>query len=184
MEGKINMNNWFEDQCNQAFLTGSDINQHIPTLYFLANQCDHVTELGVRWGTSSKAFLFSKARLRSYDIEITPEARALFDQAKALGKDVEIYQQDSLTIPNFETTDLLFIDTFHAYSQAIQELKLYHSKVRKWIVLHDTELFGDTGQDGTRGLKHAVNEFISLCPEWNNGIIYQNNNGLTVLRRQ
>lgn len=183
MDGKTNMNDWFRAKCNEAFFTQSDINEHIPTLYLLANQCDHVTELGVRWGTSSKAFLYSKAKLRSYDISLTDEAKTLFAQARAQGRDAELFEQDSLTITNFEETDLLFIDTLHTYNQAIQELNLYHSKVRGCIVLHDTELFGEVGQDGTRGLMHAVREFLSERGEWFMAMHFKNNNGLTVLVR-
>jgi cephalosporin hydroxylase len=172
-----------QNLCIDAFFKGSDINQHIPVLYFLAMQCDTVTELGVRWGTSSLAFLHSRARLRSYDIEITTKARELFDFARSQGKDAELIQADSLNIENFEKTDLLFIDTKHTSEQAIQELYKYHSHVKKWIVLHDTELFGETGEDKTLGLNHAVTEFLLNYPEWQIGIKLSNNNGLTILSR-
>jgi predicted O-methyltransferase YrrM len=178
------MNQWLKDQCNRAFLNNSDINQHIPVLYFLANQCDHVTELGVRTGTSSTAFLYSNATLRSYDIEITGQAAELFKTAKELGKDAELYCQNSLSITNFEETDLLFIDTFHSYTQAIQELTLYHSKVRKWIVLHDTELFGTVAEDRSQGLNFAIDEFLSTHHDWQRAVVYTNNNGLTILNRK
>jgi cephalosporin hydroxylase len=174
---------FLQDQCNAAFFNGSDIHQHIPTLYFLANQCDHVTELGVRWGTSSAAFLYSRAKVKSYDIELTDQAKNLFAIARDQGKTAELIQADSLSIENFEKTDLLFIDTKHTYEQAIQELYKYHSHVKKWIVLHDTELFGETGEDKTLGLNHAVTEFLLNYPEWQIGIKLSNNNGLTILSR-
>lgn len=183
MDRKINMTDLLK-ACNISFFNPSDINQHIPTLYFLASQCNHITELGVRTGVSSTAFLYSHATVKSYDILLTDQAKALFEMAKQHGRAVELYEQNSLTIENFEETDLLFIDTLHTYSQLIQELNLYHKKVRKFIVLHDTELFGETAEDNTLGLKHAVNEFLDNNRNWAIGIHYTNNNGLTVLIRQ
>lgn len=183
MDGKVNMNELLK-ACNMSFFIHSDINQHIPTLYFLASQCNHITELGVRTGVSSTAFLYSQAMVKSYDILLTAEAKALFEMAKQKGRDVELYEQNSLTIENFEETDLLFIDTLHTYSQLIQELNLYHKKVRKFIVLHDTELFGETAEDQTLGLKYAINEFLDNNRDWAIGMHFTNNNGLTVLIRQ
>lgn len=184
MDGKINMSNWLQEQCLNAFFNGSDIHQHVPTLYFLANQCDHVTEFGVRTGVSSAAFLYSKAKVKSYDIELTGQANALFAKAKELGKDAELIQQDSLTITDFEPTDMLFLDTFHSYTQVIQELNLYHMHVKKWIVLHDTELFGEVAQDGTQGINHAINEFLNQHSDWELTMTFPNNNGLKILSRK
>ena len=184
MDRKTNMNNWLQEQCLNAFFESSDINQHVPTLYFLANQCDHVTEFGVRWGVSSAAFLHSQAKVKSYDIEITGKARALFVKAQELGKDAELIEHDTLTIENFEPTDLLFLDTFHSYTQVIQELNLYHMHVKKWIVLHDTELFGETAQDGTQGINHAINEFLEQHGDWALTMTFPHNNGLKILSRK
>src|SRR5260370_28215966 len=38
----------------------SDINEHIPTLYALTQECPHITELGTRTGLSTTAFLYAQ----------------------------------------------------------------------------------------------------------------------------
>jgi GT2 family glycosyltransferase/tetratricopeptide (TPR) repeat protein len=40
----------------------SDVNEHLPTLYALAKECEHVTELGTRGGVSTTALLYAPAQ--------------------------------------------------------------------------------------------------------------------------
>lgn len=62
--------------------------------------------------------------------------------------------------------DLLFIDTFHRYGQLLTELQAYAPKCRRFIVLHDTEIYGERGDDGGLGLRLAIAEFCSNNPQW------------------
>ena len=44
-----------EQRINQLFQTPSDINEHLPTIIKYGQECDHITEMGVRgivstWG--------------------------------------------------------------------------------------------------------------------------------------
>jgi hypothetical protein len=84
-----------------------------------------------------------------------------------------------------EPTDFLFIDSFHAYSQLRQELERHAGKVSSYLAMHDTEVFGKVGQDGTTpGLQQAINDFCDAHPdEWFEVDCFTNNNGLTVLSR-
>ena len=41
----------------RACQTPSDINEHLPMLYYLASQCIGVVEFGVRYGASTRAFM-------------------------------------------------------------------------------------------------------------------------------
>jgi FkbM family methyltransferase len=181
--------------------TPSDINEHLPKLLELAKQCDSITEFGVRHGRSTTAFISSGIKLTSYDIEETVEARMLFDVAKSLGKPCEYIvdpvKGNSLLV-DIDETDLLFIDTIHSYEQLSKELAKHHSKVNKFICVHDTHIFGYEWQphfewpvyqhfhnQGThqKGLLHAIIDFLIKHPEWkikHHSVI---NNGLTVLQR-
>jgi len=78
----------------------------------------------------------------------------------------------------------LFIDTYHSYDQLKRELALHADKVRKFIVLHDTEAFGMVGEDGKKlGLIGAIKEFVDEGI-WQIYVELMNNNGLTVLTRR
>jgi cephalosporin hydroxylase len=166
-----------------AVRTTSDINEHLPTLLQLANECNHVTEFGVRWGASTCAFMMSAARLVSYDIVQHPAALRLFEVAFEEGRQAEFIQADTLKLGAIDETDLLFIDTLHTYDQLWQELFTFHNSVRKYIVLHDTVTFGERGEDGGAGLMQAVRGFLTMFPRWEIKQHYQNNNGLMVLGR-
>ena len=102
----------------QACLTPSDINEHLPRLYDLAKTCKSVTELGVRDGVSTRAFLFAGVRLRSYDLYIDQTVKELFDKVKQDGKDVDYLIGNSLEI-SLESTDLLFIDSYKKPSRSV-----------------------------------------------------------------
>ena len=166
--------------------TATDINEHLPMLYFLAQQCDHVTEFGVRTGASTLAFLHGlqgrPATLRSYDINDQYGVQDSLTRWTRVEWTFSICS--TLSISRIEPTDLLFVDTLHNYDQVRQELALHGEAARRWIVFHDTETFGVTGDDGGRGINQAINEWLQAKPEWR--IVYRThrNNGLTVIERE
>jgi hypothetical protein len=65
------------------------------------------------------------------------------------------------------------------------ELAKHSPKISKFIILHDTVLFGETGQDGTMpGLLRAIEEVLSANPQWQIAEKHLNNNGLICLKRR
>ena len=167
----------YETFCNIE----SNINKHLPILHSLAKECSHITEFGVGFGLSSSAFLLSSAAVRSYDVVFYEEADQLFKYAKQDGRDCEYIVKDDLTV-DIDETDLLFIDSYHSYDQLQKELSKHISKVKKYIVFHDTYSFGLTGQSkGERGLLQAIIECVIEYPGWKFKYHTTDNNGLTIL---
>ena len=166
----------------EATRTPSDVHEHMVLMNSLAQECSYIVEFGVRWGTSTKAWLNSEARVLCYDIEIWPEAAELFEKVKELGRNAELIKASSLELPPI-STDLLFIDSLHNHAQLKAELALHANGVRKYIILHDTTLFADRGEDGGPGLWPAVEEFLAANSSWRILERRTNNNGLTVLGR-
>jgi len=167
--------------------TPSDINEHLPMLYFLAQQCNHVTEFGVRTGASTLAFLHglqgrSEGTLRSYDIN--DQFRVYKSLAPHTTADWQFAICSTLTISQIEPTDLLFVDTLHRYDQVRQELAIHGDAARRWIAFHDTETFGTVGDDDGEGINRAIYDWLASRPEWR--IVYRThrNNGLTVIERE
>jgi hypothetical protein len=179
----------------------SDINEHLPTLKEYTEECEYITEMGVRYGCSTWAFIEGKPKkLTCIDINKIDFERSE-KYAKHLCTDYNIdfvwITADSLKI-ELEKTDLLFIDTLHNYSQLIRELKKHESKVSKYIILHDTQTFGmrnegiyDDSSDiiknlpsEKQGLIPAIEEFLQENSNWCVKETYTNNNGLTVLARK
>ena len=180
--------------------TPSDINEHLPTLLKYSEECKHITEMGVRGGVSSWALLYSNPeKMVAYDIASNPSVENIINVANESNLNFHFILKDVLTV-EIENTDLLFIDTWHTYNQLSSELQLHSNNVNKYIILHDTVSFGFTDESlydcvsnivkqipqEKVGLVNAVQDFLITEKGYNWEIhdVYENNNGLTVLKRK
>jgi len=163
----------------RACETHSDIHQHCPALRRLAGQSGVVVELGMRHGVSTTALLAGQPdTLVTTDLHRNP----VVDQLTAVRGRTEFsfVQGDSRSVAP-RVCDLLFIDTRHTQMQLAAELKLHAPHCRHWIALHDTETFGEIGEDGEPGLRPAIREFLAQNPQWFVLSHDRENHGLTVL---
>lgn len=190
-----------EAEYNRLCRTWSDIYEHLPTLRFLASQCSTVVECGVRDVVSSYALLYglpSNGKLFMVDPYKSPNIEPFL----SLDSRASFVHESDLTCPLIET-DMLFIDTWHVYGQMKRELERWNSSVRKYIVMHDTDVdavYGETirmGMNGEqqskdtgipleeihKGIIPAIDEFLKSHPEWKIATQYYNNHGLTILSR-
>jgi len=170
--------------------TPSDINEHVPALRRLAEQCEHVTEFGVRYGVSTTALLAGSIygklqRLISCDIAGIISYN-VGDMVKEFSEILWFIKRSSCNKPILPT-DMLFVDTLHTRWQLHRELFLHYKNVRRWIVLHDTTLFGTNGErrrgqsERSEGLLPAIRDFLRENPHWFISEHYPNNSGLTIL---
>ena len=177
------LENIYNKRCSMP----SDINEHLPTLKKYAEECDHITEMGVRWVVSTFAFMMGKPK-KLISIDIDPVEKHgiqtidLITLAKTAGVEFEFVLGDTTEI-EIEETDFLFIDTLHTYTQLKKELALHPSKVKKYIGFHDTTTFAQVGEYKEVGLWPAIEEFLNSNPEWVIAEKFENNNGLTILKR-
>lgn len=182
--GTCSQNSWDLGQWYKwASETKSDINEHVPTLREYASKSERVIEFGVRTGVSTAGLLAgSPKQLISYDLNESSQARTMANLAVKEGKEFQFFLGDSLTVDP-EECDLLFIDTKHTGEQCLKELLRHGPKVNKWIILHDTEIYGDKGEDNGPGLRYAIRTFLETHREWTVARHYNNNHGLTVLSK-
>lgn len=196
---------------NALYNEPSDINEHLPTLRAIANECSSVAEFGVRGIVSTYAFMLGLAEntdeghpqktLFCVDIEDI-DMSGMIELGKKVNVDVAFKKCDSVKVIIPEV-DLLFIDTWHVYEHLKRELAAHHAKVRKYIVMHDTFVDGRDGEsirlgmdykyqaemsgypiEGIcKGLRPAISEFLEEHREWKMVADYQNCNGLTILAR-
>jgi len=196
------MSNLFETEYINAYTQPSDMFEHVKYLKSLCDDQDvnHVTEMGTRTGISTRAWLNSDVALRACDLKFDSRIKQLMDIAIEEGKDVSYHEGNCLHV-EIEETDLLFLDTWHVYDQVIAELNLHASKVKKYIVFHDTITFGfvdeknkvhvgihevdDELKDGTKnvGIFNAIVKFMIDNPGWKFKEHRTVNNGLTVIER-
>ena len=184
---------------NQLHKTQSDINEHFPAIIKYGSECDTITEMGVRGIVSTWGWLAcAPKKLISYDIHDPSkwggDLQSVYNTAEAYGFDFKFHIADVLKL-EIEETDLLFIDTWHAYDQLKKELELHSDKVKKYICFHDTtsyefrdEFKGHEntweGESSGKGIWPAIEEFlINNKDKWVLKERFMNNNGFTVIER-
>jgi hypothetical protein len=184
-----------QQKITQLHTTPSDINEHFPTILHYGGECEVIVEMGVRGIVSTWGWLAcNPKKLTCYDL-FNPSnwggnIHDIYDTAQQHDIDFNFILGDVLKI-EIEPTDLLFIDTWHAYHQLKQELKLHASKVKKYICFHDTTSYGykdeigffDT-KDTNKGIWPAIEEFLDENKnEWVLEKRFTNNNGFTIIKR-
>ncbi|MBA87675.1 MAG: hypothetical protein CMB16_00205 [Euryarchaeota archaeon] len=167
LQGKILPTKWLGDSPDR-----------FDTYVNWASKVNHVTELGVYTGLATTAFLLGNPKvLRSYDItskyfKIRPQLEEI---AKQVNIDFKFQLANSCSV-EIEPTEMLFIDTNHKEEITTRELQLHHSKVSKYILLHDTTAWP--------GVMFAIKKFLPKHKEWK--IIHQDKKGagLTILGKK
>lgn len=165
-----------------ACVRSTDIHQHLTVMRDTAQNCRHITELGVGGGQSTLAWLLMQPdELLLVDLH---EQTVLTDILRLRGRTkVTFVKADSAEV-ELPETDLLFIDTHHTYTHLVKELVRHGNKARRNIILHDTTTYGERGEDNqSPGLWRAVEEFLAANPHWWVLLRYTHCNGLTILQR-
>jgi hypothetical protein len=199
--------NRFKKLCNMPL----DINEHLPTLYKYAKECDSILECGVRGCISSWAFTYglidnenkNNKKLFLNDL-VECDINDLLNNTKNIGRlKIDYKWCSDLDLKIEENVDIVFIDTFHVYGQLKRELNKFSKIANKYIIMHDTnvdEIYGECIRldwdasslsrstnipvdEITKGLKFAIDEFLENNNDWVIHEIFINNNGLTILKK-
>jgi hypothetical protein len=200
-----NIKTKYEILCN----ANSDINEHLPTLYKYATECESIIELGVRGVVSSFAFVYGLLNNNSNNKKILLNdisecnINELLSSSKGLKIDIDYKWINDLDLEITNNVDLTFIDTWHVYGQLKRELQKFSKVTNKYIIMHDTtvdEYYGETircnmnakqqslesgfpENEITIGLWPAVTEFLENNSNWKIKERFTNNNGLTILEK-
>ena len=163
----------FRGLCN----TASDINEHLPTLFRYAKQCNSAIELGVRGCISSWAIAAGllenkngiKKRMFMNDTQ-TCQIGEFIDAVEAQNIEVKYEWKNDLEVQfeKGEMYDLVFIDTWHVYGQIKRELAKYSTVCAKYIIMHDTtvdEIDGETVRQYGYNYQHAYSVATELAAQ-------------------
>jgi hypothetical protein len=187
----------------------SDINEHLPTLYKYATECESILELGVRGCVSSWAFTYGllnnnkpKKYLLLNDI-LSCDICELLEKTNNLDINISYEWKNDLELDIKENVDMTFIDTWHVYAQLKRELDKFSKTTNKYIIMHDTEIDGVYGEtirsywnaneqsknsgfpveEINCGLQKAIDDFLEINKDWKLKEQFKNNNGLTILEK-
>ena len=155
--------------------TASDINEHLPTLFRYAKQCNSALELGVRGCVSSWAITAgllenkngTRKRIFMNDSREC-QVGELVDVLEPLGIDVKYEWKNDLEIVfgADEKYDMVFIDTWHVYGQIKRELEKFSAIATKYIIMHDTtvdEVDGETVREYGYNYQQAFGRATELA---------------------
>lgn len=200
-----------EQRSIQESQTRSDINEHLQRIRELASECTTALELGA--GRNSGSLCSVAAGLTKADPEkrklYYANADAGFDigfvaqRCIMEGIPLKIYTENIFTLQFTDSIDLLMIDSDHNYAQILKELNDIGTLTKKYIIMHDVFIDRDISSfirlgantkeiakkynlkrfDVERGVKPAIDKFLSEHPEWKIKEEYENNNGLMILER-
>jgi len=159
---------------------------HYALLQRLALGRGVVAELGTHLGNSAIALLSGLPKSVITVDRIERANRQLLEDL-ALENSVELAYLivDSLQV-RLPKVELLFLDTKHTYSQVSRELERHQNSVERYLVIHDTELYGRVGESadpedylqGTvngrpeghdpddPGVMLAIEEFLRANSDW------------------
>jgi len=195
-----------DDIYKSLCLNNSDINEHLPTLYNYATDCESILECGVRDVVSSWAFLYGLSNNNKVNKKLILNDITECDIQEILkyksGVNIESYWINDLEL-NIDPVDLTFIDTWHVYGQLKRELEKFKLITNKYIILHDTTIDAEYGEtlrlncdsivqskltgipveEINKGLWPAIEEFLNNNRDWVLHERFTNNSGLTVLKK-
>jgi cephalosporin hydroxylase len=206
-DAQILLDSYYKNTCEKS----CDIQPYQSLLSEFAQECNHVTEMGigpVQYGLNSTWCLLHGLSKSQYENSDKKYISIDWDDAntniihaeeisKSIGIDFKFIVANSIEI-EIEKTELLFIDTDHRYQHLMKELKLHSPNVSKYIIMHDTsgkyahwedwphdhENRGELKNSPEKyGLWPCVVDFLKENNEWSLLIRGENGNGMTVLQR-
>jgi hypothetical protein len=197
-----------EQKYNEFALTPSDINEHLPTLYAYAKECETILECGVRGCISSYALSLGLLHNQKPVKRLTMNdlTKCDIEQLLSFGKETDLelkYEWRNDLELEIGEVDLTFIDTYHVYGQLKRELSKFAPLTNMYMIMHDTEVDKIDGEctrcgwspetmaqrtaipveEHSIGLQKAIDEFLQQNADWRVKEAFVNNNGLTVLER-
>jgi hypothetical protein len=176
--GARTLEEWF----STAKASPSDFHEHVQTLRELADQCESVAEI-VAWGKPSTVALCASKAKRIESCSPNGDRPQWARLRELVGPRLQTTRPtDGNAIPVIPC-DLLFVDTYHTGPTVYGQLKSNAESVRKYLVIHCTEIYGEAGDDGGPGVLHGIRQFLREHTEWTAIRHDANNYGLIVLSR-
>jgi hypothetical protein len=194
----MNLDQEIDSKLLEMFFKPCDINEHYPVIHYLASQCDSIVELGgVREFNTSMLLALAKPKkfttVDSVEDVVNHENYGkLKDFCGRAGIEYDHITDDTRMV-DIDSTDMLFTDSIHTADFVKSELLTHAQFVSKYIVIHDTSVYGDLGETGhfvnggyhrVAGLRHGINEFLEIDSTWVKLYEYGHNNGLTILGKK
>jgi hypothetical protein len=159
----------------------SDINEHVETIFNITKGCK--TAVSLQIGKGDAAFSLLLGCQLHISVDPNPAQDTINFLNEYFGKKSIVIRQNTCESIDVENFDVLMVDSHHTAFNVEKELKAHAHKVNKFIIFHDTFLYGEIGDDGGEGIKKPIYEFLFNNQEWKMIHEANNNNGLIILAK-
>lgn len=165
-----------------------DLDKHFPTLKMVAERSNSVVEFTHRRESTIAFLAGGPSLLVSYQSELDDVTNSLnsvlerttYNKPVTLTLNrVQNHAEPYHNVP--DEFDTLFIDTDGKSSTLQQHLTNYHNRIKRFIVIHDTFVYGDVDSTGSQGLNFVLRAFCDDNPQWKPIFYTSNEYGLTIL---
>lgn len=171
--------NYAETVLEQIFndLAPRDLDQHFETLSTLADICPRIVDISRRRESSLLFALQNPEELSTFSFEEKPYP------INRQNEKYKITYSQEYTHPTIPECDLLFFKCPHQYNKIFDDVADWAPKVKRFIVIHDTENNGElwTAGDNRPGTLTGLNEFLEKNPNWFVSAHHKRQWGLTIL---
>lgn len=152
------------DFYTQVQASKRDLDQHLPKLKELAENCAHVTEFTDRRESTVALAAAKPKTLISHTKE--PEYLKPLHQMVKAESAIDTFttheKSDPADVAEISETDMLFLDSGpHKAERLWSILEKHGHKVKRYIVLHDTALYSEEGEGGGPGYLPAHQAFLN-----------------------
>lgn len=173
-----------ESELQKALAEPSDIRAHAEALMVLGKG-KRVVEFGTRDGMSTRFILGGRpVALTCYDLGRSDRINDFYIMCAKENIEFTFIEGD---IEKLDAADPCeygfgFIDAMHNGNSVAIYLRLLHAAGAATIALHDTEIFGESGDlPGTPGINKAIRAFLQIHRTWRIASHNPESYGFTVL---
>jgi len=160
------------------------INQHLATLRTFASKSDSVLEITAGRDGTIGLIAGSKKHLKSYTRQLDILTTHIMPREGEVVIIPQITEGKSNVPDKLDMKyDMLFIDDNHTRTGISDYLNKYSGDINKYILIHDTEVYGMKGVDGKEGVTYSIADFLNENPEWFIQEYFLHQHGLIVLSR-
>ena len=162
-----------------------DLNQHMGTLSKLAEDCETIVEMSIR-KESTVAFVngLDKRESGGTLISFNPESDPIVEHFTKQSDKIQVLSHPvspgDVRDMNGEC-ELLFINWRHTYQAVYQTLYKFAPSSSRYIVIHNTQIYGEKGEDSGEGILKALRVYMRANPKWSVIEHHTHQYGLTIL---